>query len=267
MINTYDVCRAKLNEVTSDNFIKSQAENIFKLYNAQNMSPEYPTGNDDTLKFNIKNSTGNLALANIGDNFITYYHEDEPMLIKTMILKSKNSPYYSKSTSITYKDPQSTLNEPKYSYIMDTVEIFNLDGQKIFEETTYKSNSKGDYRNKSSEFDTSLKQTSYLQKDENSENYRMIHILEENDSETLLVIPMGETEDKTLQPIKIIDFSPEKQNTNFETIYISNCQGISKYKSEDHEIMQVSKNRANLFAGLHLESELELTKDITNKNK
>ena len=262
MINTYDICRAKLNDVTSDNFIKSQAEEIFKLYDSQNKMPQYPNGRDDVLKFTIKNSSGNLASANIGNNFISYYHIDEPMLIKSMILKSKNSPYYSKSTSITYRDPQSTLVEPKFSYIIDTVEIFNLDGQKIFEETTYKSNIKGDYRDKNSEFDTSLKQTSYLQKDENSEDYRMIHVLEDNDSETLLVVPMGETEDKTLQPIKITDFSPNKQNTNFESMYISNCQDISKYKSDDYEILQTSKNRANLFAGLHLESELELAKDL-----
>ena len=190
------------------------------------------------------------------DQYIKYYHDYQPLYISVDIVKNPDKPYFIKYTYVMVKDPNETTSvnafgnvsttivdgSPKCSHIFKSEEIFTDDGRKVYERAVYKKNNGEKTSRYDEEFDYTIESVSFLENDETTGEYREVsQISDTRNGESLLIKPIGESSEKTLQPIKITGFNPDENLTNYTSII--NDRIVSGTESEDEYLPDEMFNR------------------------
>jgi len=263
MIDLYETFNYHIDKKLKSDFVKNNSKALVNFYENNGFKCNSPVTKDNnvSLIINRKNKQlGTIASIKSSDNFMAYYHLEEPMIIQTRIVKNNDSNFYTKITTVRNQDPN---NNDCYSYELKVLEVFDLNGNKIFEESMKRSNKNGVYKNSDEKFDSTQKRISAIQYDAESNTYKMIHLINVNGDESLLSIPVGESENPSLQPIKIerpnLNENDTENITNFELSFNSHAMELSDYLIIDTEIPEKLKNQASFYYASYINTEKELS--------
>jgi len=210
-------------------------------------------------------------------NMLSHYHLDESldnnlnpsinenMSISSKIFRNDEKNWFIKETRIQIYNTKAESHvqyNPQCSYILSVQEVFDDQGNKIFEHAIQRKNDSGKYTKYDEDFDHVIETISCIENNEFGESRAVAYINNtDQDEPELLTYQIGESEDKTLQKLKIINLDKNQSITNFSNIL--NYYMTFSDASSDIELIQTMKDYSKNIQEIAKQTHLQFTKEAT----
>lgn len=289
--NIRDVNNLILNyDESGCHFLASEMRSLYSLYDNDDYIVAFPSitkdyNNNPKMSINLthrdkhSNFYGNRSISGFTakSNMLSHYHLDESldnnpnpsinenMSISSKIFRNDEKNWFIKETRIQIYNTKAESHvqyNPQCSYILSVQEVFDDQGNKIFEHSLQRKNNPEKYTKYDEDFDHVIETISCIENSETGESRATVYINNSDlDEPELLTRTIGESEDKTLPKLKIINLDKNQPITNFSNI-LNNYISFSE-ACDDSDLIQTMNDYAKSIQEISRQTNLQFTKEAT----